>query len=109
MTARYDDLASTSHYTTNSLNCPIIGTIALRVRIHSALRLACAPFSKFRALMTKPRSTRPIVPCDDPVEAYVQACIASPFFTYVSPEIYSLCDTKNAALDDQASNSDDKT
>ena len=100
MTTRYDDLASTSHFTTNSLNCPIIGTIALRVRIHSALRLARAPFSKFRAFMTKPRSAPPIITCDDQVEAYVQACIASPFFSYVSPEIYSLCDTRKTATDD---------
>ncbi|MBD9388624.1 hypothetical protein IB237_15695 [Agrobacterium sp. AGB01] len=57
-------------------------------------------FSKLRALMTKPRSARPIIACDDPVEAYVQACIASPFFSYVSPEIYSLCDTRKTATDD---------
>jgi len=45
---------------------------------------------RFRPFLAHRPPVLPVVSCDDPVDAYVQACMAASFFCYVSPSIYGL-------------------
>ncbi len=45
---------------------------------------------KFRRFFSHRPPTTPSVSCADPFEAYMYACMAVPFFCYVSPAIYGL-------------------
>ncbi|MDR6819944.1 hypothetical protein J2X76_005141 [Neorhizobium sp. 2083] len=52
-----------------------------------------AILAKVRGFFAHRPPGQPPVSCSDPVEAYMHACIATTFFCYVSPELYSLTDT----------------
>ncbi len=58
--------------------------------IRTTLKQAGSFASRFCALLTPPATDLPTISCGDPAEAYLHACIASPFFCYVSPTIYGL-------------------
>lgn len=58
--------------------------------IHTTLEKAGSFVSRFRALLTSPATNMLIISYADPAEAYLHACIAAPFFCYVSPTIYDL-------------------
>lgn len=86
-----------------------LSTSAVSVGEHiaKAIRLVIVPISKLRSLMKSPSQVGPAVSCDDPAEAYLHACIASPVFSYVSPDIYSLCDVRDR-IENELSKPDDK-
>ncbi len=58
--------------------------------LRTTLKRACSFLSKFRASLASPTANTPVISCVDPAEAYLHACIAAPFFCYVSPAIYGL-------------------
>lgn len=84
------------------------GPTSLREHVVKAMRLVIAPLSTLRSLMKSPSHVGPAVSCDDPAEAYLHACIASPIFSYVSPDIYSLCDVRDRIENEQLSKPDDE-
>ncbi len=49
-------------------------------------------FSKARALLARQPPAMSTVVRADPAEAYLHACLAAPFFFYVSPATYGLAD-----------------
>lgn len=88
-----DDRQHSSNNTTrspvaSSLHLPKAGSV--RRHLLLTLRRASALFSRFRALLSSPATNRPAISCEDPAEAYLHVCVASPFFFYVSPAIYGL-------------------
>ncbi|NLS00834.1 hypothetical protein HGP17_28730 [Rhizobium sp. P38BS-XIX] len=59
-----------------------------------ALRRVGVFVRRLRRAFTSPATSIPAVSCADPEEAYMYACLASPFFCYVSPAIYGLTSTR---------------
>lgn len=57
------------------------------------LRRARMFVHRLRRALTSSTTSIPAVSCPDPAEAYMYACLASPFFCYVSPAIYGLAST----------------
>lgn len=55
------------------------------------LRMLAGLFlARIRSWFAPPAHEGPIISCSDPEEAYLQACIASPPFCYISPALYGL-------------------
>ncbi|MGV2068788.1 hypothetical protein [Agrobacterium sp. 22-226-1] len=64
-------------------------------------RITTGLLSKTRALLGRRPGAVSTGACTDQVEAYLHACLAAPFFCYVSPAIYGLpnsvtCDEQGA-------------
>lgn len=99
---------SPQHNTKKNIGGVSTNAVSLRRHIAKAIRLVIVPISKLSSLMKSPPQVGPAVLCDDPAEAYLHACIASPVFSYVSPDIYSLCDVRDRIENEQPSKPDDK-
>ena len=73
------------------------GALPVRRHIRTALRSAGSFLFGFRAFLMSRAADTSDISCVDPAEAYLRACVAAPFFCYVSPSLYGL----TGVLDEQ--------